>query len=206
MGKAFTEQEREMVRERLKKVGLRMFAEQGIKKISIRELAREVGIAQGGFYSFYESKEAFLIDLMQIRIREKLEIIEKKREETLGDPVGFMVELFYREGMHLKENKAFNNEISDSLRFFLNVDAENIERMNEQYRSFLERMMRYWKEQGREVRADVNGLMNVITAVGIMFTNADLMDADYFPEIYRAFCDSSVRLYIELRETPSCAK
>ena len=52
MGKAFSEEKRERVQEALRRVGLRLLAESGIRNVSIRRLTQEVGIAQGGFYTF----------------------------------------------------------------------------------------------------------------------------------------------------------
>ena len=62
MAKAFTEKEKEQIRERLQQEGLKQFKEKGLKKVSVQQLTREVGIAQGGFYSFYDSKEALFVD------------------------------------------------------------------------------------------------------------------------------------------------
>lgn len=57
MAKAFTEEEKKEIREKLLEAGLRLFKEKGLKKVSVRELTEAVSIAQGGFYTFFESKE-----------------------------------------------------------------------------------------------------------------------------------------------------
>ena len=64
MGKAFSEEERIQVQQKLRKIGLRLFADKGIKGVSIREVTKAAEIAQGGFYTFYKDKTDFLIDLM----------------------------------------------------------------------------------------------------------------------------------------------
>ena len=46
------QEEREELQEKLRRTGLKLLAENGIRNISIRQLTKEVGIAQGGFYSF----------------------------------------------------------------------------------------------------------------------------------------------------------
>ncbi|HCM91617.1 MAG TPA: TetR/AcrR family transcriptional regulator, partial [Lachnospiraceae bacterium] len=60
MGKAFTQEEREELQEKLRRTGLKLLAENGIRNISIRQLTKEVGIAQGGFYTFYKDKDDFV--------------------------------------------------------------------------------------------------------------------------------------------------
>jgi AcrR family transcriptional regulator len=65
MPKAFTEQERQGVIERLLAEGYRLFSTYGIKKTSVEELASAAGISKGAFYLFYESKEALFMDVME---------------------------------------------------------------------------------------------------------------------------------------------
>ena len=72
MAKAFTDKEREEIRRRLQDEGLRQFKEKGLKKVSVRELTKAAGIAQGGFYTFYESKEALLLDCVNRKMTEKI--------------------------------------------------------------------------------------------------------------------------------------
>ena len=134
MGKAFTEDERASVQENLRRTGLRLFAEKGMKGVSIRDLTTAAGIAQGGFYTFYKDKEDFLADLIELRVKEKLELRKSQNSESLSDPVGFLAGIFYSEGMHLKENKAFDNIISGSLAFFYENKADIHRRVSRAYR------------------------------------------------------------------------
>ena len=53
MGKAYSEEEKKEIKGKLRQVGLQLFREKGIRKVSVREMAAQVGIAQGGFYTFY---------------------------------------------------------------------------------------------------------------------------------------------------------
>ena len=45
-------------------------------------------------------------------------IMLAQKEKTLADPRGFIVDLLYKEGMHLKQNKAFVNSESDTINYF----------------------------------------------------------------------------------------
>ena len=86
MGKAFTKEERQEVQEKLRRIGLRLLAENGIKNISIRQLTGEAGIAQGGFYTFYKDKDDFVEDLFLLRVKEKTDLMYENRESTVADP------------------------------------------------------------------------------------------------------------------------
>lgn len=198
MGKAFTDQERENVREALRREGLRLLAQDGIRKISIRELTGNVGIAQGGFYTFYRDKEEFVTDLILLRIREKTQLMLDNREESLKDPAGYLSDLFYREGMHLKENMAFNNRISGTIEFFMKTKELDEGEGKEIYRRFLRQMIGYWEENGYRISCDIDGIVSAGIMAAILFTNADMVPEAYFSGIYRAYCDAQVSRFMKV--------
>lgn len=55
--RAFTEQEKEMIRGKLLDAAESFLSTTGIKKTTVEDLAKAGGISKGAFYSFYESKE-----------------------------------------------------------------------------------------------------------------------------------------------------
>ena len=65
MPKAFTEHEKNIIRERLVEQGFKQFAAFGLRKTNIEELAAAAGISKGAFYIFYESKEALFMDVAE---------------------------------------------------------------------------------------------------------------------------------------------
>ena len=65
MPKAFSEQEKEVIRAQLREKGKKLFEKQGIKKTSVDELAQAVGISKGAFYLFYESKEELFLEILE---------------------------------------------------------------------------------------------------------------------------------------------
>lgn len=198
MGKAFTEDERKEVQERLRRTGLALFAEKGIKGVSIRELTKNAGIAQGGFYTFYIDKEDFLADLIELRVKEKLAGYKQISGESLDDPALFVSDIFIKEGLHLKNNKAFDNMISGTLDFFLDREGDIHGRVSGLYRDFLRDLKKLWQENGMAVEMDEEGLLNLIRAAGILFSNASLMDEEYFENIYTSFCKAEVRIFLKV--------
>ncbi len=187
MGKAFTQDERAEVQEKLRRTGLRLLAENGIKNISIRQITKETGIAQGGFYTFYRDKDEFVEDLFLLRIKEKNDLMYEAREKTLDDPRGFIAGMMYKEGMHLKENKAFVNSESDTVKL---LASHRSERGHELYKDFLDKMISYWEKNGYKVSCEVEKLLSVGMAAGILFMNAELLNDEHFEEIYKTFCEA----------------
>ncbi|MCR4657708.1 MAG: TetR/AcrR family transcriptional regulator [Lachnospiraceae bacterium] len=192
MGKAFTQEERMQVQEKLRRAGIRLFRDNGISGVSIRQLTAAAGIAQGGFYTFYRDKYDFLVDITELRVREKLAVMEKDKERSLEDPAAFLAEQMYSEGMRLTANKAFDNEISDTLGFYFSLDSETSGRIQRHYRVYLEKLIEYWQKNGFTVNADVDGLLAAVRMEGIMITNASYIDSAYMSKMYRAFCNCVV--------------
>ena len=71
MPKAFTEQEKELIRKRLLEQGHRQFSAYGLRKTNIEELAEAAGISKGAFYLFYASKEALFMEVVE-QVEERL--------------------------------------------------------------------------------------------------------------------------------------
>ena len=65
MPRAFSEQEKELIRKRLLEQGHRQFSAYGLRKTNIEELAEAAGISKGAFYLFYASKEAIFMDVVE---------------------------------------------------------------------------------------------------------------------------------------------
>ncbi len=77
MGKAFTLEEKRLIRERLLEVGEKFFIEKGLKKTGLQEITREVGIGLGSFYNFFETKEKLFLELLDI-YNARIFVVQKK--------------------------------------------------------------------------------------------------------------------------------
>ena len=64
MGRSFTKQEKENIRQSLQDACKQSWTRYGYKKTSVDELCRQVGISKGAFYLFFESKEALFCEVL----------------------------------------------------------------------------------------------------------------------------------------------
>lgn len=202
MAKAFTEKEREEIRRRLQDEGQKQFKEKGLKKVSVRELTQAAGIAQGGFYTFYESKEALLLDCVNRKMTEKINSFTdgtfEQYEEEMRDPVRFLAERFYVTGMHLKDNLVFYNLISDSVNIILG-DYDNLEQNSVRaIKELLIRLIDWWKIHGLIVTVDTGGLRAFMKAGAVLFMNEGIIGKEYFPEIFRSFVYENTARYFQV--------
>jgi len=65
MPKAFSNQEKEALRVKMREKGKKLFEKQGLKKTRIDELTGAVGISKGAFYLLYESKEELFLEILE---------------------------------------------------------------------------------------------------------------------------------------------
>ncbi len=76
MPKAFSEQEKQIISQRLLEQGRKQFSSYGLKKTNIEEIAKSAGISKGAFYGFYTSKEELFMDVIE-------EVESQMRQELL---------------------------------------------------------------------------------------------------------------------------
>jgi len=73
MPRAFTEVEKEKIRERLFAAGRSCFTRYGLKKTTIDDLVKPVGIAKSSYYLFFESKESLYVELLMAEMPAMME-------------------------------------------------------------------------------------------------------------------------------------
>lgn len=85
MGRPYTEEEREELKNKIKEIASLMFIEKGFKNCKIQEITKIAGISMGGFYTFYKDKEALYEEILRDeknRIRQKILTIIDKENQT----------------------------------------------------------------------------------------------------------------------------
>ena len=65
MPRAFREDERERLRDRLVEVGKRLMNRVGYRALTVEDAARDAGISKGSFYSFFQSKEEYALVIFE---------------------------------------------------------------------------------------------------------------------------------------------
>ncbi len=77
MPRAFSTHEKEIISQHLLEQGYRLFSVYGLKKTNVEEIALAAGISKGAFYSFYESKEALFMEVIEMaEKRARLQLLD----------------------------------------------------------------------------------------------------------------------------------
>ena len=198
MPKAFSEEEKEQIKNQILEIAVELFHDKGTKSINIQELTRRAGIAQGSFYSFWKDKDALVMDVMLYRSRQKLDIAEKEFEASLHDPIGFLSESIYRYSMDLLNKCREQPVYSQSFAILSRSNSLSENRVGAIYKEFLSKLAAYWVEHNAVQSVNVQGLINVITACPVLLSNAGQFDPEYFDEIFKSFLQSTIGNYITL--------
>lgn len=171
MPKAFSDQEKDLIREQLIENGLKQFGIYGIKKTNVEDLAHLAGISKGAFYLFFNSKEELFLEIIE-------QIEEKYRSEVFVN--GFTSEIPDRESFKQVLKKAFSLWKSNPiLKNFSQAEYEYLlrklppERVRAHLASddiFIAELMEIWKSQGIEMNTMpdvVSGLMKALFFVSL---------------------------------------
>ena len=101
MPASFTKKQQEEIREQLFHEGIRLFRTCGVKRTTVSKLTAACKIAKGSFYSFYESKEAFILALSRWADRKTKEMLEERlagrSQMSTHEFLGFFKEYLYSE-------------------------------------------------------------------------------------------------------------
>ena len=198
MPKAFTEEERIKIKEALMETALDLFHDKGTKALSIAELTKRVGIAQGSFYHFWKDKDTLIIELIVYRANQKLRNSEKKFSASLTDPAAFLTDMIYKSSIDLMIKIQSQPIYQDAFKLFEAKGQNEAHKIEILYQDFLAKLIRYWEQHGAITRVDQKGLMSAFIGSAVLCYQYYQFDEAYFTEVLRIFISATVNKYIEV--------
>ncbi|MCM1335164.1 MAG: TetR/AcrR family transcriptional regulator [Bacteroides sp.] len=201
MGKAFSDEEKRIIGQKLLDTGVEMFHDHALKAINIRELTKRAGISQGGFYSFYKDKDAFVLDVMRYRSAQKIEDAERLILASADDPAGAVSEVLFHYLIDMKHKIDTRETYSEVFDALVKHSDKLAARATELFRGFIERVADGWRARGVPVETDVEGLCGVMAGAFLLFIHNAAIARPYFDEIFSAFIDAGVKKYIGRTKT-----
>ena len=198
MPKAFTEEERIKIKEALMETALDLFHDKGTKALSIAELTKRVGIAQGSFYHFWKDKEALIIELIVYRANQKLRNSEKKFSTSLTDPTAFLTDMIYKSSIDLMIKIQSQPIYQDAFKLFEAKGQNEAHKIEILYQDFLAKLIRYWEQHNAITRIDQKGLMSAFIGSAVLCSQCYQFDEAYFNDVLRTYIAGVVHKYIEV--------
>lgn len=114
-------------KEKIFEVSIDLFSQYGYDGVSIRQIAKEVGIKESSIYNHYPSKESILDDILNYYIREMLKEEAPLMQSSQNLDLGF--DTFYRIGSERFISKLSEEKMMKITRIFL-VESYHNEKIN----------------------------------------------------------------------------
>jgi len=181
MPKVYSEQKREELRNQMLMIGLELIKKNGMKKMSIEEITKTVGIAQGTFYHFFTSKEVFVVEIAKEYQRK----INRHIERIVSEKGGIDREdlrLFYRRTFLEDQDSVFRYLRREDIQTLIQRLPEGSFQQLESSREVMERM--FQKVIGRNEDCDLDVVFNWIQLLNLTVENKDMLSAVAFEKTF----------------------
>ena len=191
--RSFTDEEREIIRRKIIDRGKDCFARYGIKKTSIEDLTKDLGIAKSSFYSFFSSKEDLFLQIFKEE-REALKdnLLEnsflKYRTEPDKAVRAYLHYLLNIVNNHPVWKKVFIEKEYVELTIFLSSE-EKIRNIHKENVAMILPFFEEWADAGLLIDKDARILAETTFAVFSLTRFRNEIGDEDFPKIMDFFID-----------------
>lgn len=177
----------EITEPRLRAVALQLFARHGYAAVSMRQIAREVGVQAGALYQYISDKQGLLYDLMRGHMEELLAAWAASHPPS-GDALA-RLEHFAR--FHIRFHAARADAVFVSNMELRNLSPQNfaaLETLRRRYEGELEAILRAGQAEGvmrlPDTRLAAMALIAMLTGVNTWFREGGRLSRDQVEDIY----------------------
>jgi AcrR family transcriptional regulator len=191
MPRTFSPAERLLIIERLRDTGRRAFAARGLRHVTVDDLAREAGISKGGFYLFFDSKEALLLDLLQgFEADFQRKILDEVLRAELG-PIQSL-RMLLKTAVAVRGTDPLLRNLSDTDMAILmrRIPPDQAAALLEADVASARRFVDYWREQGRPIGVDAEVLTGLMRAIVLTAFRQHEIGASVYEQVVHVLIDS----------------
>ncbi len=166
MPKAWSEEEREVVRQTLIQKGKELFERHGLRKTTVDEIAGQAGVSKGAFYLFFGSKEDLYFSILEAVEREfKDEVYRSLRNPEGSRRDSF--KLFLRRTVdYLIDTPIYGRIDASDLQYLTRkLPADVVERHMKNDRAYLANQLGTWISSGWMRAVDESALTGVLLSL-----------------------------------------
>ena len=194
MAKAFSDQEKEQIRQRLLEEGVRLFHENGNRALSIRELTARAGIAPGSFYHFFPDKRALVLEIADYRSRQKIEAVLGQLRAETADPAGLLAELLNGFFLDMAQKVQEKQMYRDMLRLL--SQSGNAASANGAYDEYLKQVSDILAQKEPPLILDTVGMKSLFAAVALLMEHQAALPQPYGRQLISLLMTNGVRTYV----------
>ena len=173
-------------RPRIQDAALQLFAQHGYAAVSMRQIAREVGVQAGALYNYTPDKQTMLFDLMQSHMTELLSAWEA---QDLPKAAMARLEAFVR--FHIRFHLERSDAVFIAYMELRNLTSENfakIETLRSQYEAALEEILKDGKREGVFTAPDTKlatmAVIAMLTGVNTWYRSGGRLSLEEVEAIY----------------------
>jgi AcrR family transcriptional regulator len=187
----FSEEEKSKIRENLIKEGKKLFSIYGLKKTTINELTKAVGIAQGSFYNFFNSKEELYFDILDYegqKLRNQLTRYNKLIDKNPKKGVKKALLAAY---ISLENNNLFKELFTDDTYNILKrkLSDEKINKHIELDFSEIRPLIKNWQDQGLLKEKDSEAIMGLLYSMFFITLHKEDIGESVFNKTFELLID-----------------
>jgi AcrR family transcriptional regulator len=186
MTKAFTETEKTRLRERLLKQGRKLFTQYGLKKTSLEDLTRPLGIAKSTFYVFFESKEALYFELLLQTRHEVEERVRAASFDSTDDPREGLRRFMRAVVDELETNPLTRRLVTQPEELEMlarNASPDQLAMSTQDSTAYILPAILAGQAQGSLVDGEPNVIAGVIRSVALLTLHKDIIGEDIYPQV-----------------------
>ena len=196
--KAFSEQEKEIIRQQLLDKGKSLIEKHGIRKTSIDEIVEAVGISKGAFYLFFESKEELfmaILEQLETNFRQRVfdfTISSKEDAQQLLSNLLKEALITWEEYPLLK-----GLSMADYQYLARKLPPQRIQAHATRDDEFVKDFIKKIKREGITVKASPHIVSNLMTSLFFLSLHRDDLGRDDYMETMQVLADLIARYTIE---------
>ncbi len=190
MPKTFTKKEKEIIRNILIQKGWELFSAYGLKNTSITELTKAARIAQGSFYTFFDSKEELYFEI--------LELEESKSEQFLINTIKSShsskeaIKKILKGSFELFEATPIIRRLYESHDYDLMIRKLPPEKLENHMKEDTVRILNIIKDMQHEneiIDAQTEIIAGMLRAIIILYFHQDEIGLDIYPKVIDLLAD-----------------
>ena len=178
----------EKTAKQLREAATVLFAKNGYAAVSMRQIAREVGVQAGALYLYTADKQTLLFDLMDQHMQDLLQAWEGRTTPHAITPID-QLECFVR--FHIRFHLPRADEVFISYMELRNLNPENskvIQTARRKYEDILHKILRDGQADGTfklvDTRVATFALIAMLTGMNTWYRDEGRLSLDMVEEIY----------------------
>lgn len=184
MGRQFSEAEKVDIRRLMITKGKELFGDRGLKKTTVDDITREVGIAQGSFYAFFESKEELYFEILEVEERALWESLQSQLQCIRLDRRSFKE--FLSTSLDLIHENPFIRDLvqNDSYQKLLRkIPESKMAKHLEEETSILMGSIESYQREGTMAKVEPDVLAGLFHGLFLLYLHKEDIGVDIFEEV-----------------------